>query len=59
MRQVKLGQAISQDGVALYHRAESGARNETGVVCQALEDLKAALGRSDFLLCGDTALISE
>ena len=59
LRQVKLGQAISQDGVALYHRAESGARNETGVVCQALEDLKAALGRSDFLLCGDTALISE
>jgi transposase len=59
LRQVKLGQAISQDGVALYHRAESGARNETGVVCQALEDLKAALGRSDFLFCGDTALVSE
>ena len=59
LRQVKLGQAISQDGVALYHRAEHGARNETGVVCQALEDLKAALGRSDFLLCGDTALVSE
>ena len=59
LRQVKLGQAISQDGVALYHRVENGARNETGVVCRALEDLKAALGRSDFLLCGDTALISE
>jgi transposase len=59
LRQVKLGQAVSEDGVALYHRAENGARNETGVVCQALEDLKAALGRSDFLLCGDTALISE
>jgi transposase len=59
LRQVKLGQAVSQDGVALYHRAENGARNETAVVCQALEDLKAALGRSDFLLCGDTALISE
>jgi transposase len=59
LRQVKLGQAVSEDGVALYHRAENGARNETAVVCQALEDLKAALGRSDFLLCGDTALVSE
>jgi transposase len=59
LRQVKLGQAVSEDGVALYHRAENGARNETAVVCQALEDLKAALQRSDFLLCGDTALVSE
>jgi transposase len=59
LRQVKLGQAVSEEGVALYHRTENGARNETAVVCQALEDLKAALGRSDFLLCGDTALISE
>lgn len=59
LRQVKLGQAVCEDGVAIYHRTENGARNETGVVCQALEDLKAALGRSDFLLCGDTALISE
>jgi transposase len=59
LRQVKLGQAVCEDGVALYHRTENGARNETAVVCQALEDLKAALGRSDFLLCGDTALVSE
>jgi transposase len=59
LRQVKLGQAVSEDGVALYHRAENGARNETAVVCQALEDLKAALRGSDFLLCGDTALVSE
>jgi transposase len=59
LRQVKLGQAVSEEGVALYHRAENGARNETAVVCQALEDLKAALGDSTFLLCGDTALISE
>jgi transposase len=59
LRHVKLGQAVSEEGVALYHRTENGARNETAVVCQALEDLKAALGRSDFLLCGDTALVSE
>jgi transposase len=59
LRQAKLGQAVSEEGVALYHRAENGARNETAVVCQALEDLKAALGGSDFLLCGDTALVSE
>lgn len=59
LRQAKLGQAVSEDGVALYHRVENGARNETAVVCQALEDLKAALGGSDFLLCGDTALVSE
>jgi transposase len=59
LRQVKLGQAVSEDGVALYHRTENGARNETAVVCQALEDLKAALASSDFLLCGDTALVSE
>jgi transposase len=59
LRQVKLAQAVSEEGVALYHRAENGARNETAVICQALEDLKAALGDSDFLLCGDTALISE
>src|SRR6266508_253764 len=59
LRQAKLGQAVSEDGVALYHRSENGARNETAVVCRALEDLKAALGRSDFLLCGDTALVSE
>jgi transposase len=59
LRQVKLGQAVSEEGVALYHRAEHGARNETAIVCQALEDLKAALGNSKFLLCGDTALISE
>jgi len=59
LRQAKLGQAVSEDGVALYHRTENGARNETAVVCQALEDLKAALGGSDFLLCGDTALVSE
>lgn len=59
LRQVKLGQAVSEEGVALYHRAENGARNETAVVCQALEDLKAAFGGSKFLLCGDTALISE
>ncbi|MDE3129932.1 MAG: IS1634 family transposase [Acidobacteriota bacterium] len=59
LRQVKLGQAVSEQGVALYHRAEHGARNETAVVCQALEDLRAALGDSKFLLCGDTALVSE
>jgi transposase len=59
LRQAKLGQAVSQEGVALYHRSETGARNETAVVCQALEELKAALGRSDFLLCGDAALVSE
>jgi hypothetical protein len=59
LRQVKLGQAVSEAGVALYHRSEQGARNETGVVCEAMEALKAALGRSDFLLCGDSALVSE
>lgn len=59
LRQAKLGQAVSEDGVALYHRTENGARNETAVVCRAMEDLRAALGRSDFLLCGDTALVSE
>jgi transposase len=59
LRQAKLGQAVSEEGVALYHRSEAGARNETGVVCDALEGLKAALGRQDFLLCADTALVSE
>lgn len=59
LRQAKLGQAVSEEGVALYHRSEAGARNETGVVCAAMEGLKAALGRQDFLLCADTALISE
>jgi transposase len=59
LRQAKLAQAVSEDGVALYHRTENGARNETAVVCQALEDLKAALSSADFLLCGDTALVSE
>jgi transposase len=59
LRQAKLGQAVSEDGIALYHRSETGARNETGVVCEAMEDLKAALGRSDFLLCADTALVSQ
>src|SRR5215212_9750449 len=59
LRQTKLGQAVSEEGVALYHRSEAGARNETGVVCDALEALKAALGRQDFLLCADTALVSE
>lgn len=59
LRQAKLGQAVSQDGVALYHRTEAGARNETGVVCEAMEGLKAALGRSDFLLCADSALVSQ
>lgn len=58
LRQAKLGQAVSEQGVALYHRTEAGARNETGVVCDAMEGLKAALGRSDFLLCADTALVS-
>jgi len=58
LRQAKLGQAVSEDGVALYHRTESGARNETGAVCQAMEGLTTALGRSDFLLCADTALVS-
>jgi transposase len=59
LRQAKLGQAVSEQGVALYHRTEAGARNETGVVCDALDALKAALGRQDFLLCADTALVSE
>jgi transposase len=59
LRQAKLGQAVSEQGVALYHRAEPGARNETGVVCEAMEALGAALGRQDFLLCADTALVSE
>lgn len=59
LRQAKLGQAVSEDGIALYHRSETGARNETGVVCEAMEGLKAALGRSDFLLCADTALVSQ
>jgi transposase len=59
LRQAKLGQAVSEQGVALYHRTEAGARNETGVVCEAMEALKAALGRQDFLLCADTALVSE
>jgi len=59
LRQAKLGQAVGEDGVAIYHRAEAGARNETGVVCQAMEGLTQALGRADFLLCADTALVSE
>jgi transposase len=59
LRQVKLGQAVSEAGVALYHRAEQGARNETGVVVEAIEALRSALGRADFLLCGDSALVSE
>lgn len=59
LRQAKLGQAVSEAGVALYHRSEAGARNETGALCDALEGLKAALGRQDFLLCADTALVSE
>ena len=59
LRQVKLGQAVSEGGIALYHRAEQGARNETGVVCEAMEALRSALGRADFLLCGDSALVSE
>lgn len=59
LRQAKLGQAVSEQGVALYHRTEHGALNETALVCRALEDLRAALGRSDFLLCADTALVSE
>lgn len=59
LRQVKLGQAVSEAGVALYHRSEQGARNETGVVCEAMEALRSALGRADFLLCGDSALVSE
>jgi len=59
LRQVKLGQAVSEAGIALYHRTEQGARNETGVVCEAMEALRSALGRADFLLCGDTALVSE
>lgn len=59
LRQVKLGQAVSERGIALYHRSEQGARNETGVVCEAMEALRSALGRSDFLLCGDSALVSE
>lgn len=59
LRQVKLGQAVSEAGIALYHRTEQGARNETGLVCEAMEALRSALGRSDFLLCGDSALVSE
>jgi transposase len=59
LRQAKLGQAVSEEGVALYHRTETGARNETGVVCDALEGLRSALARQDFLLCADTALVSE
>jgi transposase len=59
LRQAKLGQAVSEDGVALYHRTETGARNETGVVCEAMEALRAALGCSEFLLCADTALVSQ
>ncbi|MCA1678022.1 MAG: IS1634 family transposase [Actinobacteria bacterium] len=59
LRQAKLGQAVSEQGVALYHRSEAGARNETGALCDALERLKAALGRQHFLLCADTALVSQ
>ncbi len=59
LRQVRLGQAVSERGIALYHRSEQGARNETGVVCEAMEALRSALGRDDFLLCGDTTLVSE
>jgi hypothetical protein len=59
LRQVKLGQAVTERGIALYHRSEQGARNESGAVCEAMEALRSALGRSDFLLCGDSALVSE
>ena len=60
LRQVKLGQAVSEQGVALYHRTEPGARNETGCRLEAMEALKrGARARPDFLLCGDTALVSE
>ncbi len=59
LRQLKLGQAVSETGVALYHRVEQGARNETGVVVEAMEGLRSALGRADFLLCADSALVSE
>ncbi len=59
LRQVKLGQAVSEAGLALYHRSEAGSRNETGVVIEAMEALRSALGRADFLLCGDSALVSE
>src|SRR5947199_283420 len=42
LRQAKLGQAVSEDGVALYHRTENGARNETAV--EQLERVKRGLG---------------
>lgn len=59
LRQVKLGQAAPEGGLALYHRTEGGARNETAPVVEAMEALRSALGRADFLLCGDSALVSE
>lgn len=59
LKQVKLGQAASEQGVAFWHAVEQGARNETACVVETMEALKAALGRDRFLLCGDTALVSR
>lgn len=59
LKQVKLGQAASEQGIALWHAAEPGARNETACVVETMEALRTALGRDDFLLCGDTALVSR
>jgi len=59
LKQVKLGQAATEDGVAFYHTVEQGARNETACVVETMEQLRRALRHDRFLLCGDTALVSQ
>jgi transposase len=59
LKQVMIGSGVTADGaVPLYHTTQDGSTAEVAQVISAMESLKAIARRDDFLLVGDTKLIS-
>lgn len=59
LKQVMVGSGVTADGaVPLYHTTQDGSTAEVAQVIGAMEALKAIARRDDFLLVGDTKLIS-
>lgn len=59
LKQVQTGLAVTGDGgIPIFHRAYDGRAAEVAQVVDAMESLRALAGRREFLLVGDSKLVS-
>ena len=59
LKQVQTGLAVTGDGgIPIFHRAYDGRAAEVAQVVDAMESLRTVAGRREFLLVGDSKLVS-